>query len=185
MENQRIQNPVARKWASLGKGKKRYLFLGLIACEIAALPAAAQIFDRVVFEAKPRVVAVEIPNQTAGLRQYLVTSNAPFTLQSEDSFGEMRVSVKRAGAIAGSGARYGDNAQIPGEASHCAAPQTGLSATIYAADRKTAAKPGPVVSQAVIFEIQYDPSAAPKFAFRDDDAKNTAPLAPPCARGNS
>lgn len=160
------------------KGKKRYFVAAFLAVEIASLPAAAQIFSKVAFQARPIVTAVEIPTFEVGQSRFLVVSNAPFTIRSADMIGEIDVSVHKSGDM--NGRRFGDNAQMPGPASHCASLAQPNDSVIYQAKRKTAAAPGSPVSQAVIVVVKYDESAAPQISFAKDNAAPVA-LAPSCA----
>lgn len=161
--------------------KKRYLFGAIIALELAALPAAAQIMDRVVFDVKPIVTTVEIPTRKAGMKRYLVVSNAPFTVEASDMVGEISLSVHKSGTVSGN--RFGDNAQIPGQTYSCAFMDGPSSRSIYQADKKTAAQRGTAVSQAVIFEMSFDASASPKIDFKAGQV-NAVP-ATPCATPNT
>lgn len=146
-------------------GKKRYIAMAIIGVELLSLPAAAQIVHRAVFEVKPRVVAVEIPTDEAGLSRFLVTSNDGFGVDALDLIGDINIEVRKSGSLSGV-SRFGDAAQLPGEASLCAESYSALGSPIYAATRKTAMEPGEVVDQAVIFEFRYDASAAPTFVFK-------------------
>lgn len=156
--------------------KKRYLILGVIALELAALPAAAQMVDRVVFEAKPKVTAIEIPTPTAGQSRFLVASNAPFHVHSRNVIGDMNVTVHQSGDLNGS--RFGDNAQMPGENEACSNVKQPQDTVIYKAYQKTAQTRGPVLSQAVIFEFSYDQLAQPIITFKA--GKTTTPNPIPC-----
>ena len=145
------------------QGKKRYLVLGLLAVEILSLPAAAQIVQRVSFEARPNVIAVEIATSEPGLSRYLVTSNAGFSVKANDVVGGIHVDVHVKGAMGGT-TRFGDAAQLPGPKSGCAQTSK-LESNIYLADRKTVAASGTPPEQAVIFEFRYDADARPDFEF--------------------
>jgi len=147
------------------KGKKRYIAMAIIGVELLSLPAAAQIVHRAMFEVKPQVVAVEIPTDEAGLSRFLVTSNDGFGVDALDLIGDVKVAVRKNGSLSGV-SRFGDAAQLPGEATLCAESYSALGSPIYAANRKTAMEPGEVVDQAVIFEFRYDASASPTFLFK-------------------
>ena len=150
--------------------KKRYIAFGIIALELASLPAAAQMMDKVGFEARPVVTAVAIPTYQDGLQRFIVLSNAPVSVQSEGMIGDLNVSVHQSGDISGN--RFGDKAQLPGDAQNCAAITHPMPSVIYSAARKTAASRGPAVSQAVVFEFSYAPEgAAPKLEFIAGKAK--------------
>ena len=151
------------KKLSMLQGRKRYVVLGLLAIELLSLPAAAQIVQRVSFEVRPRVVAVEIPTSEPGMSRYLVSSNAGFGVKAYDVVGDINVAVHMSGAMSGT-TRFGDSAQLPGPKSGCA-QASGLGSHVYLADRKTAATPGTPPEQAVVFEFKYEPDARPKFDF--------------------
>ena len=172
MKNQ-IKNIIMKKL----NGKKRYVAALLIAMEIATLPAAAQIVNKVVFQVRPTVTAVEIPTSEAGLSRFLVVSNAPFTVRSADMIGEIDVSVHQSGNM--NGQRFGDNAQLPGPKTACAAPRSANETVIYQAERKTAVTRGTPVSQAVVIQVKYDSIAAPKISFAKDSAAPVA-ISSPC-----
>ncbi len=163
-------------------GKKRYIALALLASEIAALPAAAQIIHKVAFKIRPIVTAVEIPANEAGISRFMVVSNAPFTVRSADMIGEIDISVHKSGDINGS--RFGDNAQMPGPKTTCASLTNPAETVIYQADQKTAISRGTPMSQAVIIQIQHDPSAAPNITFANDTATPST-VAPPCVSTSS
>ena len=93
--------------------KKRYFILGLIAVELAAFPAAAQILDKVVFSAPQKAINVVVSDKP-GVKKYAVSSNAPFAVTSQSAIGEFDIIVHGSGII--NGQRFGDNAQLPGEA---------------------------------------------------------------------
>lgn len=160
------------------KGKKRYMLAAILAVEIASLPAAAQILSKVVFQSRPIVTAVEIPTGEDGQSRFLVVSNAPFTIRSADAIGDIGISVHKSGDM--NGRRFGDNAQMPGPASHCASVTQPNESVIYQAERKTAAASGPPVSQAVIVVVKYDKSATPRISFAKDNAAPVT-LATSCA----
>ncbi len=152
-----------KQWSVKLKGKKRYALLPLLAMELASIPAAAQMVHKAAFETRPLVTAVEIPTTDAGKKRYLVTSNAPFSIEATDMIGDISVAVYRNGVINGN--RFGDNAQLPGAANHCASLESERFAQIYAASQKTAATPGDPVSQAVIMEFRFSTSAKPRLKF--------------------
>lgn len=151
------------KKLTMFQGKKRYVVLGLLAMELLSLPAAAQIVQRVSFEVRPRVVAVEIPTSEPGLSRYLVSSNAGFGVKANNVVGDIHVDVHVSGAMSDIN-RFGDSAQLPGPKSECA-QTSGQGSHIYLANRKTAATPGTPPEQAVVFEFSYDAEARPDFEF--------------------
>lgn len=154
------------------KGRKRYLVFGLLGLELLSLPAAAQIVNRVSFDIRPIVTAVEIPTAEPGVSRFLVASNAGFGVTASDMIGEIQVDVQASGTLNGA-ARFGDSAQLPGPQKGCA-QANGFVSSIYIADRKTAATPGTPPEQAVIFEFNYDAVARPSFKFTPgvDQASN-------------
>ncbi len=145
------------------KGKKRYIVLGFLTIELLSLPAAAQIVNKVAFDIRPMVTAVEIPTAEPGVSRFLVASNAGFGVNANHVAGDVSVNVHVSGTLSGAN-RFGDAAQLPGPKNTCA-QATGLNSTIYTADRKTAALPGTPPEQAVVIEISYDQAARPDFEF--------------------
>ena len=73
--------------------KARYLAIGLIALEIASIPVSAQIIDKYAFSKPQKVAAVPFPAEV-GITKFLVSSDAPFAIISEDTVGEFDVRVK-------------------------------------------------------------------------------------------
>lgn len=163
------------------QGKKRFLFIGLLLLELISLPAAAQIVQKVSFDIRPIVTAVEIPTAEPGVSRYLVASNAGFSVQAKDIIGTVEVDVHVSGTM-GVGNRFGDSAQLPGPKLSCS-QTSGTNAVIYIADRKTAASHGTPPEQAVVFEFQYSSEIRPSFEFVAGVAKT--PSAPKCAGKNS
>jgi hypothetical protein len=156
--------------------KKRYLAVALIMAEIVSIPVSAQIIDKVAFSVPQRVIAVPFPPE-AGVTKFLVSSNAPFAVVSENAIGEFDVSVQSSGVLNGN--RFGANAQMPGRAKACAVQTSASPTKLYEAERKTAAQKGDVLTQAVIVEIRYDPAAQPKFQIvTQDDGKKIAAASP-------
>jgi len=138
--------------------KAPYLAIGLVALELASFPVAAQIMGKAAFSPAQRTVAVPFPPQP-GIAKFLVSSNAPFAIVSENAIGEFEVSVKVSGVLNGN--RFGENAQMPGPATSCKAQTTLKSTKIYEAERKTEAKEGDVLTRAVIVEIRYEDRMRP------------------------
>ncbi len=151
--------------------KKRYLALGLLAIELASLPAAAQIIDRVAFTIEPQASAVLI-DDIEGRKRYAVASNSAFFVTAESAIGNIMVTVHQSGDIGNT--RFGDNAQMPGAALICSTLINGEE-TVYQAERKTAAKSGDILSQAVIVVVEHDPTANPVIRIKPGQAN--APLA--------
>ncbi len=148
-------------------GMKKKILLGWLAFEAAglmfALPATAQIVERVMFSAPPRAAHVIIPI-APGFTEILVASNAPFTVLSEGAVGEMQLDLRINGTI--NGTAYGAQAQNPGAISGCVVPISPAPTSLYTSVRKTAANRGEIVSQAVLVRIQYDPALNPLFSVK-------------------
>ena len=157
--------------------KKRYFILGLIAVELAALPAAAQILDKVVFSAPQKAIHVMVSDKP-GVKKYAVTSNAPFAVTSQSAIGEFEVLVHGSGQI--NGKRFGDNAQLPGAAQSCTMAASPSPTAIYRAHQKTAAQAGSILSQAVIVEIHYDPALTPDIKILTENDSKTIGLGQNC-----
>ena len=162
-------------------GKKRYIMMAVVCAELASLPAAAQIVNRVVFDVRPIVTAVEIPTSEPGLSRFLVASNSGFGVEAKGVIGDVDISVHRSGTISGA-ARFGEAAQIPGGQS-VGSQTTGFPSPIYIADKKTAAREGTPVEQAVVFEFRYAPEARPDFDFKAGVDSVSAPAS--CIEGTS
>jgi len=157
--------------------KKRYLVLAWLALEIASIPAAAQIIDRVAFTVPQKAIHVQLP-EAPGLMRYAISSNAPFAITAGNAIGEFQVSVRHNGLV--NGRPFGANAQMPGAAKTCAILLSPTQSVIYAADRMTAAEKGDILSQAVIVEIRYAKEATPNFKIlTEQNAKSINP-APAC-----
>lgn len=150
--------------------KKRYLAYAIIGAEALALPfalpAAAQIIDRVSFSIPSQVASVKIDAEP-GKTQLVITSNAGFTVAVEGAIGEFNTAVHPAGNI--NNTRYGDNAQAPGPMQSCGVAVTTAPSIIYNADKKTAVNKGDILSQSVIVEINYDSAINPKFIVKTLD----------------
>ncbi len=159
--------------------KKRYFVFAWLAVELASIPAAAQIIDRVIFSAPQTVASAILPSQDPGITKIAVTSNAPFAIIAKNSIGDMDISVHTRGDI--NGTRFGDNAQMPGDAIACSALSLPLGQKIYEADRKTALKPGNILSQSVIVEIRHDADLSPEFSVLTQKDAAGISLASPCS----
>ena len=157
--------------------KTRNILIGLLVLEILTLPAAAQIVNKVVFEAPQKAVAVELPPEP-GLSKFVVTSNAPFTLVADNAEGDFEIHVHQSGTVNGN--RFGDNAQMPGRSEACATVVSSHESAIYRADRKTAAQPGEILSQAVIIEVRYDASVTPELRIETEQDSRNIVRALPC-----
>ena len=146
------------------KGKKRYIALGIIAVELASLPAAAKIIHMAAFQTKPRVLAAEIPTSEPGVSRFLVNSNDGFGVEVEGFIGDIKTTIYENGTLA-SKRRFGDEAQLPGAAKSCAQSLSNQDQPIYQAIQKTELTDGHVVDRSVVFEFHYDPQAKPSFEF--------------------
>ena len=120
--------------------KKRYIFGVILAVELASLPVAAQMVQNAVFTNRAYVTAVEVPSTESGLSRFLVVSNGPFTMRSENMIGDIDISIHQSGDI--NGKRFGDNAQLPGAGHICAMVANSDETIIYQAERKTAVAKG-------------------------------------------
>lgn len=165
------------KLKSVKLPKKRYIALGILALEIASLPAAAQIIDRVVFSVEPQTSAVLI-DDIKGIKRFAVASNSAFYITAEDVIGDIRVEVRNSGTIGV--ARFGDNAQMPGAALSCSTMNFGQK-TVYQAERKTAAEPGDVLSQAVMVIVEHDPEAEPVIRIKAGQSDKPVAVSNDCA----
>ncbi len=147
------------------KGKKRYIALGLIAFELMSLPAAAKIIQTATTHTPtPRVLAVEIVTDEAGVSRFIVNSNDGFGIEVEGLIGDVNTTVHESGVLA-SNARFGDDAQLPGDAKACSHSASTDSQPIYQAIQKTELTHGHVVDRSVVFEFHYDAQAKPSFEF--------------------
>ncbi len=165
-------------------GIKKKILVGWLSfeavCLIFALPATAQIVDRVMFSAPPRAAHVIIP-VAPGYTEILVASNAPFSIFSQGAVGEMQLSLSVNGT--NNGTAFGAQAQNPGEISGCVIPTSSAPSSLYTAVRKTAANKGEVISQAVLVHIKYDPALSPVFTVKtlNHPQAKSAPQAPDCS----
>ena len=135
------------------KSKASYLAIGLMALELASIPVSAQIIKKVTFSEPQKVVAVPFPSEL-GVTKFLVASDDPFAVISENAIGEFEITITARGKL--NGRRFGSNAQMPGLATSCAAQ------TSHEAEHKTATREGDILTQAVIVEIRYDQDTKPK-----------------------
>jgi len=164
-------------------GLKTKLFLTWIAVELAvlplAIPATAQIVERISFSIPPRVAAVEF-KADPGISRYIVSSNAPFAIISEGMVGDVNIDVTVSGQLITT--PFGEKAQSPGPLNSCASIVGVAPRIIYTADRKTAAKRGKIIEQSIIFEIAYDGVAKPAISFEAfaKDGKVPMPKAKQC-----
>ncbi len=165
-------------------GVKKKILVGWLAFEagglMVALPATAQIVDRVMFSVPPRAAHMITP-VAPGFTEILVASNAPFSILSQGAVGEMKLHLRVNGTI--NGKVFGAQAQNPGAVSACVLPISPAPTTLYTATRKTAANKGDIIGQAVMIHITYDPALTPIFsvkALSQPEAKSASP-APICS----
>ena len=141
------------------KSKATYLVIGLIALELTSIPVSAQIIKKITFSKPQKVIAVPFPSEV-GITRFLVASDDPFAIISENAIDEFHITIMDKGKL--NGRRFGFNAQMPGLATSCAT-QTSYSPTkIYESERKTALREGDILTQAIIVEIRYDEETKPK-----------------------
>jgi hypothetical protein len=141
--------------------KHKHWFIAALVLDILSIPAAAQIVDHVSFSVPQKVASVRLDVQQEGLQRFVVASNGPFAVISENAIGEFNVRLRTNDNIKGQS--IGENAQLPGSNTGCALATAQSPQKIYEAIRKTAKKRGEVLSQAVIVEISYDPVLDPNF----------------------
>ena len=83
-------------------GLKKKIFFTWVALEVVALPiaipATAQIVERIAFSIPPRISAVEIAVEP-GFSRYLVATNAPFAVISEGAVEEIKVEIQVQGML--------------------------------------------------------------------------------------
>ena len=142
--------------------RKRYVVFGLVALEIASIPVAAQMVDRVSFEVEPRVIVAEIPDRPAGERSFLVATNDGFVVEVEGVIGSVTTEVTASGHLGG--VAYGSAAMMPGASSACTAAFGGRT-QVYNAPEKTADTRGRIQDQAVRIDVRFDPLATPDIEF--------------------
>lgn len=156
--------------------KKRFWLLGFIALDIAALPAAAQMVDRVSFSVPQIAVHSELPRQD-GLAQMFVTSNAPFTIVADGAVGPFDIVISQSGQVGQQA--YGENAQMPGLPTTCSVALSSGKTTIYSATQKTAKSRGSIPSQSVFIQIRYPKGISPNFdVLTEEKSTGLAPSAP-------
>ena len=154
-----LKSPIKALKRKFKKHKK--LFFVLLAIDILSIPAAAQMVDHVSFSVPQKVASVKLEVTKSGMQSFVVASNAPFAIISENAIGEFNVQIRTKDTI--NGLDVGGNAQFPGAHSSCAIANSIAPQKIYEAVRKTAKQRGEVISQAVIVDVRYDPALTPKF----------------------
>ena len=169
-------------------GWKSKAFLLYVAVELAvlpfAIPATAQIVERISFSIPQHVTAVELQVEP-GLSRYFVASNAPFSIISEGAIGDLDVDIKVHGTV--NGVKFGQKAQKPGILHACSSVTNTFPNVIYTGDQKTAAKRGKAIEQAIVVDVRHDPALQPKISFEPGDSKTlaTMPKAQNCPVKNS
>ena len=162
-------------------GLKKKIFFAWVAVEVVTLPltipATAQIVERISLSIPPRIAAVELEAEP-GISRYMVATNAPFSVISEGVIGKIDVDIKVKGKI--NKTPFGTKAQSPGAKETCVTSLSAAPSVIYQADRKTAAKRGEILQQAVMVEMRYDPALSPKLRF--EAAKSPEAMALPAAQ---
>ena len=154
-----LKSPIAAIKRKFKKHKK--WFIAALVLDVLSIPAAAQIVDRVSFSAPQKVASVKLQTEELGLQRFVVASNAPFAIVTEDVTGEFNVTLRTKANI--NNQPIGENAQFPGAAQSCAHVTSASPHKIYEAVRKTAVKRGEVLSQAIVVDINYDPELTPEF----------------------
>lgn len=153
--------------------KKRYLLLGWLGLELAALPAVAALgVPHLAFEVPGHVAAVALPQTSVGEVSYVVSSNAPFSVVATGGVGPLGMSVNANGVI---GAQtFGSASQLPGVARACASLDGMHPRTVYVSDTATAVAPGDGVAQAVVMTFHFR-GDAPQLEFTAGHAPERAP----------
>jgi len=162
--------------------KKRFILAGLLGLELLSIPAAAQMVDRVTFEAPQKAISVLLPPEP-GKASFMVTSNAPFTVVAKNSLGEFDVKITANGTVNGN--VFGANAQMPGDTQRCSEVLTLSPSAIYRATQRTAQTPGPILTQAVRVDVTFDPTTSPTFDIQTQKESRDVARAAPCASGFS
>ncbi|MBL4870570.1 MAG: hypothetical protein JKX72_06415 [Robiginitomaculum sp.] len=159
-------------------GIKKKVFLTWLALELSglviALPTAAMVIQNNAPKTYPRIAAANLPT-TAGQTRILLSSNGPFAIISSDVIGELKISFQVKGTV--NGHVFGKTAQAPGPLTACVQILSPESNLLYQSATKTSDRIGPVLDQAVMVEIKYDPSFTPKFDIihiSDDQYKRAA-----------
>lgn len=157
--------------------KKRNIVYGLIALEIICIPVSAKVIDKVMHAFPDSIIATELPRQP-GKTMIAISSNKPFVISSANYTGELDINITQTGMIYKTS--YGEQAEMPGPSSACAAPSASETSIIYAAENRTAKTRGKILSQTVMVELRYDASAEPVFEVTPRKKKNVLPAAPSC-----
>lgn len=121
---------------------------------------------------------MKIVSSQPGQKQFLVASNAPFRIISQDIIGMLDVKVQSQGHVGGF--QYGGASQLPGRSQGCHIVTSSMPTTIYQAYRKTAARRGSLSSQAVLVTINYDKTATPDISVSADKLRRPDQNMQPC-----
>ena len=142
--------------------RKRNIFIGILALEILALPAAAHLHANMDKSDRVNVIAAEIKSPS-GLKRFFVNSDGPFVVTARNLVGPNQVNVFEHGKIGE--AVFGGNSQLPGTTGTCTNIKNQETHIIYRADKATIKNKGEAVSQAVLFSIVYNPDYTPEIEF--------------------
>ncbi|RKQ71218.1 hypothetical protein DES40_0531 [Litorimonas taeanensis] len=160
----------------LNKGfKKRYVVFGLLAFELASLPAAAQIISKAIFpeKAEPKLSASLIQS-TQNQQTYLISSNTEFYITADIAHLNYHVSIQQSGELKGE--IFVQSSQMPGAALFCSRP-TEEGQVIYPSLRGTMVKPEKKLDdtaglkEAVLFKIRYNGNTLPQIKFMTGPAE--------------
>jgi len=158
--------------------KKRYILLGLVLAEIAAIPVAAQILQSVKGDGTSFALHAKIPDGIPGKTRMFVSANTPFVITAKAAVSEFKTVVISHGTAGQQS--FGQNAQLPGPAFHCARPSTSETHIIYTSSLPTIKTSGDPTSQAVLISIQYDKDTQPEFDVIKYDQATPLVKALPC-----
>lgn len=139
--------------------KMIFLVLGLLAIKFLSYPISAIIIEKLPLTPQEKVTAVAFPPE-AGTSRYMVATDTPFAIVSEDAVGDFNVNIYVKGNINGN--KFGANAQRPGPLKTCARQNSTKATKLYEAKRETAAREGEILTRAIIVEVKYDKTIVPK-----------------------
>ena len=158
--------------------RKRYILFGFVLAELAAIPVAAQILESVKDNGSGFALHAKIPEGLPGKTRMFVTASTPFVITSKSSVSEFKTVVIPHGTVGQQS--FGENAQLPGPAFHCARTSTSETQVIYTSSLPTIKTDGTPTSQAILVSIQYDESIKPKFDVLEKDQALNLAIAEPC-----
>lgn len=146
--------------------KKRYIVLGILVAELMMLPLIgaagwhlAGPDVRSKFAELPRAAHVENPLQPGHL-QLVIASDGPFVIIAEGAVTPVEMSLAISGKVNGN--PHGMLASDPGAPPACRRSEM-TPRVIYRSTGKTAINSGPVIDQAVVFNMNYERGSKPKF----------------------